>query len=138
MPDSDPAFRPRLTFDFRGALDSPQPRLVFERPIEVLEAGRLDQVLPLLDRVDAACRAGRWAAGFLSYEAAPAFDPAFRTRTPGRLPLAWFGIFESAAEPREETPAGPTAGIDWRPDIDRDAYRTALASIRAAIERGET
>ena len=42
----------------------------------VLGANRREEVGPLLERIDVAARNGSWAVGYVSYEAAAAFDPA--------------------------------------------------------------
>ncbi len=112
--------------------------LDFREPLEVLEAQRPDGVPKLLERLDRAARDGLWAAGFLTYEAAPAFDPAFVTRPPGPLPAAWFALFE-----RPQTVAAPAGGgeytvSEWRPSIGRDGYRDAIARIRERIAAGDT
>ena len=39
-----------------------------------------------------------FAAGFISYDAAPGFDPNLKTKDPGRFPLMLFGLYESAVE----------------------------------------
>ncbi|HEU0257560.1 MAG TPA: hypothetical protein VFQ96_06955, partial [Microbacteriaceae bacterium] len=53
--------------------------LRFEAGDEVVAAYETAEVLPALARVDAASRAGRWAYGFVAYDAAPAFDGALVT-----------------------------------------------------------
>ena len=82
---------------------------------------------------------GKYAAGFLAYEAAPAFDAALRTHPPGDFPLAWFGIYDA---PEALPPLGELVdGVDpvpWRPLIDEAAYRDGVARIRALIEAGDT
>src|SRR5688572_28518558 len=65
----------------------------FRDPIEILEARALDQVQDVLDRVDAHVRDGHHVVGFVSYEAAPAFDRALSPKAPGALPLVSFGAF---------------------------------------------
>ncbi|MCM3879198.1 MAG: hypothetical protein ND807_03730, partial [Vicinamibacterales bacterium] len=71
---------------------------LFENPREVLVAQRVDEVMPALRRVEAACRdRGLHAAGFISYEAASGFDTALQTkpRDPAdTFPLLWFGLYE--------------------------------------------
>ncbi|HAW89326.1 MAG TPA: hypothetical protein DCX61_01490, partial [Gemmatimonadetes bacterium] len=101
MPDTNPV----LHFDFRPG-ESVRPgagfsaiTLTFRQPIEVISARRLEEVAPALARVEAAALEGHWAAGFVSYDAAPAFDSAFRVKENGPLPLLWFGIFERPASP---------------------------------------
>lgn len=118
--------------------------LLFREPLAVHAAERLADVPAVLAEVEAETDAGRWAAGFLSYEAAPAFDPALAARAPGELPLAWWGIFEA---PRRLalTVGGPSAGhpsrvapIDWRPAVARARYRRTVERIRAHIADGDT
>jgi para-aminobenzoate synthetase/4-amino-4-deoxychorismate lyase len=103
------------------------------------------EVLPVLREVERAVERGLWAVGFLAYEAAPGLDPALRTRPPGPLPLAWFGVFPPprrepppAAAPPATAGAPPAAALDWEPSLDEAGYHRAVASVRAAIERGET
>ena len=45
-----------------------QPRL-YRRPVEVIVARVLDEIMPALERVRAGLRAGQHAAGYLAYEA---------------------------------------------------------------------
>ena len=72
---------------------------LFERPWRSSSQGTLDEVLPALERVETACaRDGGYAAGFLSYEAAPAFDASLTTQPPDDFPLLWFGIYDTCLE----------------------------------------
>jgi len=77
--------------------------LAFGRPRAVVEARAADDVLPALRRVEAEALAGRWAVGYVAYEAAPALDAALRVR-PGTGPLLWFGIHDAPTDP---APTGP-------------------------------
>jgi len=87
----------------------------------VLEARTLAEVTGVLADVEEATRRGWTAAGFVAYDAAPAFDPAL-TVAPGGipapgpgLPLAWFGLFATtrsvAPVPRV---APPGAAPGWQ------------------------
>ncbi len=127
----------QLLFQTDPALGLP-PWIAFNRPLRVLCATRLDDVLPLLREVEIARTHGQWAAGFVTYEAAPAFDPALATHAPGSLPLVWFGLFH-APEPGAAPPwpeAGP--GLELKPDLDATTYFERIAAIKEAIARGET
>jgi para-aminobenzoate synthetase/4-amino-4-deoxychorismate lyase len=113
--------------------------LRFATPRRVLVARQMDDVAPALAAAEAATRDGHYAAGLLSYEAAPAFDPAFRVRPAGDLPLLWFGIYDTpqvldALPAAEEACAVST----WQPAITRDAYRAAIARIKDYIAAGDT
>ncbi|MFO7534134.1 MAG: aminodeoxychorismate synthase component I [Kiritimatiellia bacterium] len=125
-------------FEFRT-----QRWLQFEKPLAVLEARSLAEVLPLLRQVEEqTARRGRWAAGFIAYEAAPAFDPAFLTRPPDpALPLLWFAIYEEpVAIPRSALAArpAPPAAVAWRPTVEQAAHARAIRRIRDHIRAGDT
>src|SRR5271157_133422 len=66
----------------------------FVRPCEIVTTGRCEEVMECLRRVESLIESrGLWAAGFVSYEAAPAFDRALVVREAGDFPLLWFGLF---------------------------------------------
>lgn len=110
--------------------------------LDVIEAQRLDQVNAVLSQAESAVTDGRWVAGFLSYEAAPAFDAALtvidRAATPFEdLPLAWFSIWER----RGPTTPLPTGGYqlgEWLPRLDRPQYEVGVDRIKDHIRRGDT
>lgn len=112
---------------------------VYESPIAEFCTARLDEVRSILDILEQQVIRGYHVAGYLTYEAAPAFDPAFQTHKPRDLPLLWFGVYR---EPRiEPLPASgsviqPT--LDWKPTLDRAAYGKSLARIREHIGAGDT
>jgi para-aminobenzoate synthetase/4-amino-4-deoxychorismate lyase len=57
--------------------------LHFAGPHRILQASAREQVIPALRELEELIEVNQWhAAGFLSYEAAPAFDPVYRTRAP--------------------------------------------------------
>jgi len=112
--------------------------LLFERPLRILKASETAEVLPLLKEVEQAVAEGRHAAGFVSYEAAPAFDPAFRVRPNSDFPLAWFGLYETPTV--VELPANDDDPLppEWTPSWDEGTFTAKVASIREAIAHGET
>ncbi len=99
----------------------------------------------MLVEAEAAARLGNYVAGYVSYDAAPTFDTAFRlpatSRPASTLPLAWFGVFARAVP----VPALPTAGAaapddatrQWRCEIDPGTHSSAMAAIRSAIAEGD-
>ena len=52
-----------------------------------------EEVAAVLDTIEAACAEGKYAVGYVSFEAAGAFDCALVHHPAGSLPLAAFGIF---------------------------------------------
>ena len=113
--------------------------LAFRYPREILRARRIDEVQPLLRAVEQATGRGRWAVGFVCYEAAAAFDPALRTHPPGPLPLAWFALFdtwEPAAAPGP--PPELTTAPDLAPALTPARHAAGVETIKACIARGAT
>lgn len=112
---------------------------LFRHPREVLTTSHVNEVLPLLAAVEAATAQGRHAAGYVAYEAAPAFDPAFRVHAAGEMPLLWFGIYdavEHAATPESEDGAYRTG--NWQAAVMRSGYDGAIARIRGHIAAGDS
>lgn len=111
----------------------------FRDPVRVVSAGRAEEVRAAFRQVDDAVRGGRYAAGFVTYEAAAAFGLPVRAPA-GTLPLLAFGIFEpdSVESLNRLPPAGVATVGDWRPSIDHDSYLRAIQTIKAHIEAGDT
>ena len=114
--------------------------LRFQAPVEIIAATRLDEVRPALRQIEEAVeRRGLHAAGWIAYEAAPAFDPALHTRAPGPLPLLWFGLFPPP-ETIELPPAAAAARPEetWQPELGPAAYRAAFDRVKQHIRAGDT
>ncbi len=112
----------------------------FVDPVETIFTCRLSEVLPALRRVEEAVGRGLYAAGFVAYEAAPAFDPALRTREPGPLPLLWFGLYRECRElgPELDDLPEPSIPQNWQADTTEDEYAGAIARIKELIAAGDT
>jgi len=115
--------------------------LHFARPRAVLQTVHLSDVVALLEEADRLVRNdGLYAAGWISYEAAPAFDRALLTRRPTSLPLVCFGIFDPPSVlPSLPASTEPTATApSWTPSVTRQEYDSAIASIREHLAAGDT
>lgn len=113
--------------------------LAFHRPAVVLTASALEEVVPALHEADRRVRDdGLWAAGFVSYEAAPAFDPAHSTHPPGALPLLWLGLFPPPKEAAPPPAPPPIPALSWRIGQAEPAYTDAIGRIKDQIARGNT
>lgn len=112
--------------------------LLFKNPIEVLTARTPDEVFQCLETLlHRGAQKGLWAAGFVSYEAAGAFDDALKTHPPGDLPLLQFGLFQTV-EKVDLTSVGDYSLSEWKPSVSRDEYTEAIASIKEHIAAGDT
>jgi len=113
--------------------------LSFKDPVEVLTARTADEIFQCLEKIEAS---GLWAAGFVSYEAAGAFDDALKTHAPGNLPLLQFGLFQTL-ETHPAVPAplqrrGSYELGEWTPSVSRGEYSAAIAKIKEHIAAGDT
>jgi para-aminobenzoate synthetase/4-amino-4-deoxychorismate lyase len=134
--------------------------LIFRNPVHLYEIHRPDEVTAALREIERATQErGLWAAGFLSYEAAPAFDPALQSYPPADLPLLYFGLYPKPEpipysvfhnDPSISTLPSPIPNTqhaprntqytfgDWQPSIKRDVYNQAIAEIKEHIAAGDT
>lgn len=117
--------------------------LCFREPVEIVQVHTLAEVMPQLRRIEAWVEEnGGWAVGFISYEAAPAFDPALRVRSPHDFPLLWFGLYPSPTlfnfQPLTFNLQPPLLPCTWAPSLTRKAYERAILGIREHIARGNT
>ena len=112
--------------------------LRFQNPAAIVCATRLADVRPALREIERAGEGrGLHAAGWISYEAAPAFDAALAVRASGDFPLLWFGLYE-APEPIDLPAATGAPSADWRPEITPEAYGQAFDRIKTRIREGDT
>lgn len=122
----------------------PHRRRSFElrRPEIVHRASSLSEVAEVVSNAESAVRNGRWVAGFVSYEAAPAFDSALVVRPTdgsnvGDLPLAWFAEYGNRRPVDEPDDTGYRIG-DWTPTISPPDHHAAIEAIREHIRQGRT
>lgn len=125
----------QLFFEFADQTGRKQP-LFFENPIEIIKIMKLEEVKTAFEKIQAAIEEGYFAAGYLSYEAAPAFDQAFSVQSNHKLPLLWFGIFKN---PVKKNPEFQTFKVgEWEPDTSKEEYHTSIKNIKEAIKNGNT
>jgi para-aminobenzoate synthetase/4-amino-4-deoxychorismate lyase len=128
--------------------------LHFKNPYRLITAGRLDEVLPALREVEQLSQANQWyGAGFLSYEAAPAFDAALHadastaflegstalhSARKNDFPYLWFGLYLEPQTVVLPKAAGNPEVLEWRPTTDCETYNRAIAKIKGHIAEGRT
>lgn len=109
----------------------------FEQPIEIITATIHSEVLPCLQRVLDYTARGYYAAGYVSYEAAPAFDAAYSVHSSPTMPLLSFGIYDGYS-------AAPLTATDdftvniTSSDTTEEAYARSIQTIKDQIENGMT
>ncbi len=109
----------------------------FSEPVQVIETRQLSQVRACLQEVEALTRTGLYAVGWVSAEAAAAFEPALPAPPADDFPLLHFALYEGFEEAAPEEGDGFGLG-EWQPDTTRQRYDHAIATIRQKIAAGET
>ena len=129
--------RAAVVLDFKDDC-GPGGRLRFEQPVEIISARSIEEVRPALASIERAAARGFYAAGFVAYEAAPAFDRALKVRAGvPDLPLVWFGVFDTPSG-EEFVRGGEFRVSDWTPSVTRAEYVRDVEAVREAIARGDT
>ncbi|MCK2005881.1 aminodeoxychorismate synthase component I [[Brevibacterium] frigoritolerans] len=126
-----------LIFHFTDKQGDSRP-LYFANPKKVITAHAIEDVLPQFQKVQEAIEQGNYAAGYVSYEAAPAFEQSFKVKDGAKMPLLWFGIFD---KPEEEIPEKMTGAFnlaEWQSETDSNAYRSGFQRIKSEIKKGNT
>ncbi len=113
--------------------------LHFSEPHEILAVSKLEDVPDALNEVERLVEERGWhAAGFLSYEAAPAFDPALVTHAGDGFPYLWFGLYPQPRAVPLPQPESPKIKLDWQPTVDLNSYESAIDRIKEYIAQGRT
>ena len=113
--------------------------LHFKQPLYIIETHRLDEVISKLQGIEEiASRFGLYVAGFISYEAASAFDSALTTFPSTNFPLIWFGLYKEPDSMNVLSSFTERLDRFWIPSIDQNGYRQILERIKGFIAAGET
>ena len=115
--------------------------LCYRHPREIIRISELARIRPALERIEELVkRRGLHAAGFLTYEAAPAFDPILRVHSQAgsEPPLLWFGIYDWVERIAPQKAARATSSLDWTSSISEQQYHDALRRIREHLRVGDT
>jgi len=125
----------RARFDFLAAGHP----VLFEDPHDVLTARSVAEVPGVMAAADQALRDGYYVAGWVAYEAGPAFDSALVTQPPGNVPLVCFGVYtERQSAPELVAPDEASSPLTWTPALTPAQHARGVATIREAIADGET
>ena len=121
--------------------------LFFSDALFMVTAWSMDEVEPALAELQDARQRGLWSAGYLSYEAGIALEPALKGRLVPRkgqraCPLLSFGIFRAPNPPRaarELLQRGDNAAVlaQPRPRWQFDDYRARFHRLRAHLHAGD-
>ncbi|BCM21519.1 aminodeoxychorismate synthase component I [Mesorhizobium sp. J8] len=117
-------------------------QLVFDRPHEIILARTAEEFAPALERAQAAADAGKWLAGYFSYEAGYLFEPKLVPLLPEgrRAPLICLGVFDAPVDqavPQSAVPASNGPIFDARATWSAENYAGRFARLHNHIRKGD-
>lgn len=116
-----------------------QEWLHFAKPHRIISAANLGEVRAALQEVEYLVNTNGWyAAGFVSYESAPAFDNALQVISSNDFPLLWFGLYPEPASIKLPDVKVSISGMDWQPSVKRETYNSAIEKVKENIAAGRT
>lgn len=116
-------------------------RHLFTKPIKELKTRDIDQVEALLKEVETYQEAGFYAVGYVSYEAAPAFEKKFAVHPAPLMGeyLLYFTIHEKVETlPFPEDYEAVDLPANWKEEVEAPAYQEAIETIHHHIRQGDT
>ncbi|MCT1904319.1 aminodeoxychorismate synthase component I [Oceanobacillus sojae] len=128
----------KMIFDFSFEEEA-GVRRIFEKPAEILIANTHAEVSNVFEQMEIYQQRGYYLAGYISYEAAAAFDQNLTTHRKGSLPLIMMGAFKRM-ELESVHPAANRAypSVNWQMTTEKQQYQQDIGSIKAAIAEGDT
>ncbi|MGJ9460198.1 aminodeoxychorismate synthase component I [Oceanobacillus sp. CF4.6] len=127
---------PLLHFDFINE-DGKNNPLLFKHPIKVISTSSIEEVIPLLEQIEIETNNGYYAAGYISYEASPAFDKAYKVHPNSEMPLLWFGIFDKPEQTLLQS-FEDFSTSKWKAQTNVNEYNQRINQIKNYIEQGIT
>ena len=116
-------------------------RQIFTDAIKELKTKDIKEVNPLLDELEAYQNEGYYAVGYVSYEAAPAFETKFQVIAGPLMSeyLLYFTIHETVqTEPIPLTYDPITLPKSWQELTSAEEYKAAIEHIHHHIRQGDT
>ncbi|WP_082232482.1 aminodeoxychorismate synthase component I [Halobacillus massiliensis] len=128
---------PKLQFDFEN-FKGDKERIEFAEPVCVIIARSINEVETSFKKAEKYLQEGYYVAGYVSYEAAPAFDEAYKVHESPCWPLVWFGVFNKPEEQGKTKTSAEYKVSDWTLEDNFESYQEGIQQIKAAIEAGDT
>ncbi|MFD2657002.1 aminodeoxychorismate synthase component I [Gracilibacillus thailandensis] len=121
-----------LQFDFEGK------EKTFTHPIDIITVSHVSNIHHAFNRIEKALNDGYYVAGYVSYEAAPAFDNSYIVHDNPSLPLIWFGVFKEFTTFKTKNDYVPYSISTWKNTVSHKKYNESIAKIKSLIGQGNT
>ncbi|WP_237582600.1 aminodeoxychorismate synthase component I [Pontibacillus yanchengensis] len=124
-----------MQFEFK---EETTQSLQFSNPVKEFMAFTIKDVQQCFSEIEKWIDEGYYIAGYISYEAAPAFDSAMIVNEGNKLPLAWLGVFREPERRHITIPEEKYQLSGWSKETDYSSYYKGIEQIKHAIEEGNT
>ncbi|MEO9340651.1 aminodeoxychorismate synthase component I [Mesorhizobium sp. SB112] len=116
--------------------------VLFEKPREIISADTPETFFTALAKAESARKAGKWLAGYFSYEAGYLLEPKLRPILPEnrRVPLLCLGVFDQPSdEIAPQIEQAPTNGpiFDAKATWTQEQYATRFARLHRHLREGD-
>ncbi|NQZ60540.1 MAG: chorismate-binding protein, partial [Lentisphaeraceae bacterium] len=121
--------------------DDSQKYYYAEKADEIVQANSIEDVLPAINNISSLQKSGYTLAGWISYEASPAFDPRHKVISSGDLPLLYFMASKNVR--RIELSDLQSAGTERAsknsiaPHINQQEYEKSCSDVLDFIHEGD-
>jgi para-aminobenzoate synthetase/4-amino-4-deoxychorismate lyase len=132
---------PSAVLRFTAPHTQSQPlHAAFGEPLQVFVASRPGEVAATLNAAHQQAKGGRWCIGFVSFEAAAAFDSAYELHPDNNgpsAPLVWFAVYDSSHD--LSAPCEPKSWqlAPWKSALTQESFASQVARIHEVIANGE-
>src|SRR5699024_7265180 len=122
-----------LQFDFK--VNQQLSPIQFINPLEVISTYEIEEVNDCLQKVNKAVIAGKYVAGYLSYEASYAFYSAKNREANSDMPIIWFGVYDAPAKfTKQKSFSFHTE--KWQIGCSKDIYKKTFDKIMRELKQG--
>ncbi len=113
--------------------------LIFENPVKLLHVDETDEITSVLEQLDTNIEAGKYIAGFFSYEASSGMHASLPCKDLKSFPKLYFGVFDDyrKVETLQEKPEEYQIGL-WQASQKQDYYDKNIQKIKSYIAAGDT
>jgi para-aminobenzoate synthetase component 1 len=113
--------------------------VTFSEPVETISANEPADLVELLDDLERWRKQGRWCAGYVSYEAGFALEPALRDYLPSerKTPLACFGVFDGPSTELWKSDRTDGKLVEMTPAWSEEAYTQRFDRLRQNLFAGD-
>jgi para-aminobenzoate synthetase / 4-amino-4-deoxychorismate lyase len=116
--------------------------LHFRNPLALFSTEVHSEIPSIIRELDErVCNEKLYAAGYITYDAAPAFDKALPALQEAKRPLLSFSLYEAPQIIKElhyENYSNEKQELNWAPCINRDEYNSGFSAIKDYIQRGHS